>query len=88
MPACLATPGNPRRYASSHPKRSPACPQDASKPATIDNLVLLTHAEADEHDELSSSSGGLEALRRQQPELCARVEAVLARAHLDFWWRI
>jgi hypothetical protein len=36
--------------------------QDASKPATIDNLVLVTHAEADEHDE---RPGGLEALRRQ-----------------------
>lgn len=64
------------------------CFQDSSKPATIDNLVLLTHAEADEHDELGSSPGGMAALRREQPQLCARVEAVLARARQDFWWRI
>ena len=24
----------------------------------------------------------------QEPELCARVEATLARAKRDFWWRI
>lgn len=35
--------------------------QDPSKPATVDNLVLLTHAEADEHDQLDS----LDALRQQ-----------------------
>ena len=35
--------------------------QDATRPATVDNLVLLTHAEADEHDELDS----LEQLKQQ-----------------------
>lgn len=130
--------------------------QDPAKPATIDNLVLLTHAEADEHDELQnldalrqqvrsskggrrcSGRGGAEVQRghgdcgrphypaepggvgtlfctsctarataallanrpattppscsshrpSQEPELCARVEATLARAKRDFWWRI
>lgn len=57
---------------------------DSRKAATIDNLVLLTHAEADEHDQLES----LEQLRQQEPEMCARVEAVLARARQDFLWRI
>lgn len=28
--------------------------QDPQRPATIDNLVLLTHAEADVHDELQT----------------------------------
>lgn len=36
-------------------------PQDPQKPATVDNLVLLTHAEADDHDQLQS----LDALRQQ-----------------------
>ena len=39
--------------------------QDAARPATVDNLVLLTHAEADEHDERHVSGGGLQALRVQ-----------------------
>lgn len=46
--------------------------QDASKPATVDNLVLLTHAEADQHDQLPP--GGLAQLRAQ------------VRAHRG-WWR-
>ncbi|PRW51003.1 NAD(P)-binding Rossmann-fold superfamily isoform 1 [Chlorella sorokiniana] len=57
---------------------------DPAKPATIDNLVLLTHAEADDHDQLQN----LDDVRQQEPELCARVEATLARAKRDFWWRI
>ncbi|EFN56689.1 hypothetical protein CHLNCDRAFT_21979 [Chlorella variabilis] len=56
---------------------------DPARPASIDNLVLLTHAEADSHEQL----GSLEALRRQEPELCRRVEAVLERARLEFRWR-
>ncbi len=122
--------------------------QDPQKPATVDNLVLLTHAEADDHDQLQSldalrqqvrscrqpgrsRQGGAEGrtaaaaqvtnqsnnaalwpsllspwmvppnlcnlhrcqpsslvYRPQEPELCARVEATLARAKRDFWWRI
>lgn len=105
----------------------PACIQDPTRPATVDNLVLLTHAEADDHDALAS----LEELRRQvggaekgrapcmaqggggiawaakrpglpttphtfspgplppqEPELCERVEAVLARARREFRWRV
>ncbi|KAL4443221.1 hypothetical protein ABPG75_010976 [Micractinium tetrahymenae] len=57
---------------------------DPAKPATVDNLVLLSHAEADEHDQLES----LEGLRQQEPELCRRVEATLERARRDFLWRI
>ncbi|KAL4854230.1 tRNA threonylcarbamoyladenosine dehydratase [Chlorella vulgaris] len=56
---------------------------DPSRAATVDNLVLLTHAEADEHEQQQS----LEELRRREPELCRRVEAVLSRARHDFMWR-
>ena len=64
---------------------APLAPQDASRPATVDNLVLLTQAEADAHDDLPAAGGGgeecgLEALRRAEPAFCARVEAGLARA--------
>jgi tRNA threonylcarbamoyladenosine dehydratase len=44
------------------------------KAATPDNLVLLTHAEADAHD----AEGSLERLRMEEPEFVAHVEA-----HLD-----
>ncbi|KAI3426846.1 hypothetical protein D9Q98_006792 [Chlorella vulgaris] len=56
---------------------------DPARAATVDNLVLLTHAEADEHEQQQS----LEELRRREPELCRRVEAVLSRARHDFMWR-
>ncbi len=47
--------------------------QDPRKPATVDNLVLLTHAEADEHDQLES----LDALRQQV--------GAAAAAHTPAW---
>lgn len=51
-----------------------SCAQDRRRPATIDNLVLLTHAEADAHDEVE----GLEELRQRVGPLrcCASIVAV------------
>lgn len=49
---------------------------DLAKPATLDNLVLLTFEEAEQHEAL----GGLEELRRLEPEFCSRVDAILRRA--------
>lgn len=54
---------------------------DASRPATIDNLVLLTKEEADQHDE----GGGVDDdMREREGELCRRVEGVLRRAREQF----
>lgn len=54
---------------------------DRAKPATIDNLILLTQEEADEHDRL----GGVnEALRNTEWDFCSRVESVLERAKEEF----
>ncbi|KXZ51482.1 hypothetical protein GPECTOR_12g445 [Gonium pectorale] len=55
---------------------------DPSKPATADNLVLLSTSEADEHEQLAS----LEPLRRERPELVARVEAVLDRVRRELYY--
>lgn len=59
---------------------------DAARPATVDNLVLLTHEEADAHD--AGPAWDLPALRAMEPELCTRVEAALARAAAEFGWRL
>jgi tRNA A37 threonylcarbamoyladenosine dehydratase len=54
---------------------------DASRPATIDNLILLTKEEADQHDE----GGGVDDdMREREGELCRRVEGVLRRAREQF----
>lgn len=53
---------------------------DRRKPATVDNLVLLTTDEADAHEAVDD----LEALRRREPEFCAFVERTLARARFDY----
>lgn len=52
---------------------------DASKAATVDNLVLLTISEADEH-----RAKGLDKVRQEEPEFAAYVEAQLARARFDY----
>ncbi|GAB4818660.1 hypothetical protein N2152v2_005706 [Parachlorella kessleri] len=49
---------------------------DATKPATIDNLVLLTLQEAEEHERL----GSLDDLRDLDPSFCKKVDEVLRRA--------
>ncbi len=65
---------------------------DPSLPATPDNLVLLTREEADAHDAFVAppspppgpgGGGGLAALRAAEPELCTRVEGVLARVRRE-----
>ncbi|GLI59189.1 hypothetical protein VaNZ11_001023 [Volvox africanus] len=55
---------------------------DAAKPCTADNLVLLTGPEADAHDILPS----LGVLRSSEPELVARVEAVLERVRRELFF--
>lgn len=57
---------------------------DPLKNATIDNLVLLRKEEADAHDALVEVEGGLERLKKEEPEFCRRVEAVLQRAKEQF----
>ncbi len=70
--------------------RTAACRRwDASRPATADNLVLLTSAEADAHDELAPGGGAgsaLAALRAAEPEYVARVEAVLDRVRRELFY--
>jgi hypothetical protein len=45
---------------------------DAAKPATVDNLVLLTAEEAEQHD-----ARGLQQLQRDEPAFVRRVERLL-----------
>jgi hypothetical protein len=52
---------------------------DASKPATADNLVLLSKDEADAHDELT-----LAELQRKEPEFVAKVEVLLDRVRREY----
>jgi len=57
-----------------------------SKRATIDNLVMLTRAEADAHDGEVGQPGGLDAVRRREPGFVAQVERVLERARREFMY--
>jgi tRNA A37 threonylcarbamoyladenosine dehydratase len=57
---------------------------DASRPARVDNLVLLTLAEADAHEALGLQGSGLDELRAKEPKFVAFVEGVLARARLEY----
>ncbi|KAG2455067.1 hypothetical protein HYH02_000892 [Chlamydomonas schloesseri] len=64
---------------------------DASRPATADNLVLLTSAEADAHDDLAAAPGGaaggaLATLRAAEPEYVSRVEAILDRVRRELFY--
>lgn len=45
---------------------------DRSRPPTVDNLVLLTQDEAEQHDEL-----GLQHWKQQEPEFLSKVERLL-----------
>lgn len=53
---------------------------DANKPATVDNLVLLTYEEADAHEAISS----LDELRGKEAEFVAKVEAILDKAKREY----
>ena len=53
---------------------------DATQPATVDNLVLLTF---DEADELDAAEGGAASMRVTDPLFAARVDAAVARAKRD-----
>eukprot|EP00873_Tetraselmis_striata_P028405 jgi/Tetstr1/448669/TSEL_035911.t3 len=55
---------------------------DSSKPATVDNLVLLDREEADAHDDIK-----LEDLRASDPDFCRHVDQILQRARHDFCCR-
>lgn len=52
---------------------------DRARAATVDNLVLLTQREADAHEQADLSE-----LRRSEPEFCAFVEHMLARARFEY----
>ena len=52
---------------------------DRSRPATVDNLVLLTFSEAEAHE-----NSDLAAVRTGDPAFAARVAAALARARAEF----
>jgi len=58
-----------------------------AKPAVMDNLILLTKEEADEHDAMVNEKGGFEALCLNQPEFVALVERKLTRARNEFLYR-
>ena len=51
------------------------CRWDASKPAAVDNLVLLTFAEAEEHEAQT-----LQQVRDHDPEFAKFVDVVLKQA--------
>ena len=53
---------------------------DASKPATADNLVLLSKEEADVHD-----AATLQEIQLDEPEFVARVEALLDRVRREYY---
>ena len=55
---------------------------DASRPATVDNLVLLSMLEADAHDAHDASD--LQALQEREPQLFNFVEAMLRRVRLEY----
>jgi tRNA threonylcarbamoyladenosine dehydratase len=52
---------------------------DASQPATVDNLLLLTFEEADAHDATT-----LQALQQQEPELYRFVDSTLRRVRVEY----
>mmetsp|Transcript_24269 Transcript_24269/g.76364 ORF Transcript_24269/g.76364 Transcript_24269/m.76364 type:complete len:106 (+) Transcript_24269:1115-1432(+) len=52
---------------------------DAARPATVDNLVLLTFDEADAHKAIPS----LADLEAREPQFYAFVEGVLSKARRD-----
>lgn len=53
---------------------------DHSKPAAVDNVVLLTVEEAEAHERM----GRLDTLRDEEPEFFAKVEALMGRARREF----
>ena len=57
---------------------------DPSKPAALDNLVLLTTEECDEHDTKCAEPGGFERLIAEEPEFARFVESRIARVRADF----
>ena len=58
---------------------------DPSKPAALDNLVLLTTEECDEHDTKCAEPGGFERLIAEEPEFARFVEvARSSRSAADF----
>lgn len=56
------------------------CRWDVAQPADVGNLVLLTFAEAEAHEDAD-----LAVLRQTEPEFVAFVEAKLDRARREFY---
>tara|TARA_B100001540_G_C15729156_1_gene606818 strand:- start:396 stop:632 length:237 start_codon:yes stop_codon:yes gene_type:complete len=59
---------------------------DATRPACVDNLVLLTADEADEHDARMASGGSsaMARLKEQEPDFVKLVEDKFRRVRADF----
>lgn len=59
---------------------------DATRPACVDNLVLLTADEADEHDELMASEGSsaMTRMKELEPGFVEQVEEKFRRVRADF----
>jgi molybdopterin/thiamine biosynthesis adenylyltransferase len=73
-------PPNTARKATFHRTRDLVLTRwDAEKPATVDNLVLLTFDEADAHD----AAPDVAAVRAAEPDWARRVDAAMARAARD-----
>ena len=65
---------------------------DPTRPACLDNLILLTLDEADEHDtevwgtsdDFSMNGKGLETLQLREPGFASSVETKFERVRVDF----
>ena len=65
---------------------------DPTRPACLDNLILLTPDEADEHDaevcgtsdDFSMHGKGLETLQLREPGFASSVETKFERVRVDF----
>jgi len=60
---------------------------DPSRPATLDNLILLTTDECDAHDAKCAEPGGFEKLCAEEPDFVRFVESKFVRVRYDYGLR-
>lgn len=60
---------------------------DPSRPATLDNLILLTTEECDAHDAKCAEPGGFEKLCAEEPDFVRFVESKFIRVRYDYGLR-
>ena len=60
---------------------------DPSRPATLDNLILLTTDECDAHDAKCAEPGGFEKLCAEEPDFVRFVESKFIRVRYDYGLR-